>query len=718
MTILESSRWSGRLARVGWAGGAGFLAALWIGLLLAEAGHFSAGVAWGAALVVGGLVGRHFRSRAEETAAAGRGTSRGLLAALLLALLSLAFTVPPSEFLLGGWDPGVYVHTASVLARDGTLLPEAPDLAALDAESRALIGRQGQDAWEPFLGMRMLPNGRLSPQFHHLYPVLMALVWPLGGMRAALLVNPLLNALSILLMYLWACRWVRPRWAFAAAALLALNPAQVWQAGFSTAELLAQCLLLGGLVATDRAMAGKTPDRPSALLAGASFGLMMLTKYEAMLFVVPFAVCLLTGLRDRSRRGAPAVLLGTIAALGVHVGVHQMFFAPLYHPMGNWVLPGLATAGVAALLVGAWALWVPRWTAERLGQESGSPGTVRPPRASILGKGRARPPAEPHPFAKPFLGAARGMSGWRLAAVAGFAAWIFLAWYVRPHLSVEGRVLSLFMRLVPGVDEAGWFAFLAGRNARNFWYLQALFGTAGLAVALAGVGLLVIRTRTVWRTAWLAASVGVLIVLMTQISHEPFMMFVARRMVPVILPLLCLGVAALGDRCEEAAGTHPRRGILAGLLVLALPLAGTLSGTAYLAAHREWPGLADWLDRLAAGIPRGAVVYSDAPGFAAPLRFLYGIPACEAGPLAPGQPRDPMGLMREQAEQTAAFWLTQSPVPQQYAEYFSPVARVPLESVILGSTRHTVPRYLRPRGGTFTLYRISPAGRVIPHGGE
>lgn len=674
MPTLESSRWGHGLARVGLASASGFLAALWIGLLLAEAGHFSAGVAWGAALVVGSLAWRHFRPR-EERPAAEPGRSRGLRTAALLALFSLALAIPPSEFLLGGWDPGVYVHTASVLARDGALLSEAPDLAALDAADRALIGRQGPDAWEPFLGMRLLPDGRISPQFYHLYPVLMALVWPLGGVRAALLVNPLLNALSILLLYLWACRWVRPRWAFAAALLLALNPAQVWQAGFSTAELLAQSLLLVGLVAMDRALSGESKDRRTALLAGAAFGLAMLAKYEAMLFVVPFAVCLLAGLRDRSLRRPVLLLVGTIAALGVHVGVHQIFFSPLYHPMGNWVRPGLAAAGVAAISIGALAWRFP-------------------------------------------LRTAGGMRGLRLAAVAGFAVWIVLAGYVRPHLTVEGRILSLFTRLVPDATETGWFAFLAGRNARNIWYLKSLFGPAGLLAALAGVGLLIVRTRTVWRTAWLAASVGVLMALMAQISHEPFMMFVARRMVPVILPLLCLGVAALCSRCEEAARGHPRRGALAGVLVLALPLAGTLGGTAYLAAHREWPGLADWLDEVAAGIPRGATVYSDAPGFAAPLRFLYGIPACETGPLAPGQSRDPMGLMRMKAERQAVLWLTQSPVPDAYAAFAAPVARLPLESVILGSTRHTVPRYVRPRGGAFALYRIAPAGRVLPHGGE
>ncbi len=204
---------------------AGLLAALWSGLVLAELNRFSAWLALCAAVLAGATVWRHF-SRKPLDQTSHDEQLRWLLVVVALAILSLTLTLPPSEFILGGWDPGVYVHTAAGLARDGKLLQIAPDLAALDAESRTLIGRQGQNAWEPFLGMRMLPDGRISPQFYHLYPVLMALLWACGGVRAALLVNPLLNVISIVVMYLWACRWVRPRWAFVAALLLALNPAQ------------------------------------------------------------------------------------------------------------------------------------------------------------------------------------------------------------------------------------------------------------------------------------------------------------------------------------------------------------------------------------------------------------------------------------------------------------------------------------------------------------
>lgn len=650
---------------------AGFLTALWIGLVLAEVGHFSAWIALVSALLAGGFAWRYFRRSANEGTVS-KSKPLGLLATAALALLSLTVSMPPSELILGGWDPGVYLHTASVLAHEGSLRPECPDLANLDAHSRALVGRQGHDAWEPFLGMRMMPDGHLSPQFLHLYPVLLALVWPFGGVRAALMVNPLLNAICILALYLWACRWVRPRWAFAAALGLALNPAQVWQAGFSTSELLAQCLLLVGLLATDRALSGRTKDRMDALIAGAAFGLMMLARYDALLFTVPFLLVLLVGLRDTSQRRQLAILLCTAAALSVQLWLHHRYLAPLYHPQGNWVLPVLKVAGGLAVLIAVAALLIPR---RREGDVHAQPGWLM---------------------------------GLRVGAVVGLVAWVFLFWYVRPHLTAEGRVLGLCTRLYPHLKEASWFPIVAGRDARNFWYLQSLFGAAGLVAALSGVGVLIIRMRTTWRTAWLVASLGVLALLMTLISHEPFMMFASRRLIPVIIPLLCLSVAALCDRCEWALRARPRRAAVAAWVVMGLPLMGTFGGTLFMARHREWPGLVSWCDQLAAHIPRGALVYSDQPGFAAPLRFMYGIQACEVRAMDPGQRTDPMAMMMTEAEHHAVYWLTQAAIPGAYEANAAPTATIPLHSIILGTTRHTVPRYVRARGADFTLYRITP----------
>ncbi|MEX2607382.1 MAG: hypothetical protein WD708_08555, partial [Kiritimatiellia bacterium] len=155
--------------------------------------------------------------------------------------------MPPGETIPGGWDPSVYVQTAAQISQQGGLLFDHPDVAAQPPHLQEILFRDVHGIPEPFGGMRLF-EGKVTPQFYHLYPSLMALVISLtGSVRAALWVNPLLNGVSILLMYRFASCWTgHRRWGALAALLMLLLPLQIWQAKFSTAEMLAQVLILSG----------------------------------------------------------------------------------------------------------------------------------------------------------------------------------------------------------------------------------------------------------------------------------------------------------------------------------------------------------------------------------------------------------------------------------------------------------------------------------------
>jgi len=651
---------------------AAFLTALWVGMLLAEADHFNAWPAIMAAIAAGAVTWR-YHPRYSPEAEASAGHTGGFLATAALALITLALTLPPSEWIVGGWDPGVYMHTAGSLARTGTLLPSAPDLAALDPDARVQLGRPYEGTWQPFHGMRMMPDGRISPQFYHLYPVLMAIAWLFGGIPAALMVNPLLNIICVLALYLWASQWVRPRWAFAAALLLALNPAQVWQARFGTSELLTQCLLLGGLAMMGQAFTCQARNLSCALLAGSAFGLAMLTRCDTVLFVMPLSLILIVGIRSRSHRVRVLIILGSMAALGVQSWLHQRFLAPFYHPGAMFAAKGLIVTAAMAVLVLAGAIWLYHRT----------------------GKSGDRAPELPR---------------WLpVAAITLFAAWAFFNWYVRPRLAIDGRVLSVITGLYPHLKEAAWFPLLAGRNARNFWYLQSIFGICGFVVALTGICVLISRSRSLWKTAGLAAGLFVMVILITMIYHEPFMMFVSRRLIPVIIPLLCLGAAAACDTVESRLRHWPRIATGAAVIMLFAVVLIPIRNTAFMATHHEWPGLVRWYDQLASKIPPGATVYSDQPGFAAPLRFLYGFRAYELRELPPDRRTDPLEIMQKDAKRDTVMWLTETEAPDAMKARLIKVTELPMNSSILGSTKYTVPRHTRPRGGAFRLYQILPA---------
>jgi hypothetical protein len=156
---------------------AALMTCAWLALALADLGRFAAWPCVGAACAAAALV--YFlavRGDADDETSPTQGRILAVLAALGLAGGTLAFTLPPSEMILGGWDPGVYLHTAASVANDGALRIVDEDLAGLDEREREVVSRNLFGVSEPFGGMRVLPDGRTSPEFHHLYPSLLAVV--------------------------------------------------------------------------------------------------------------------------------------------------------------------------------------------------------------------------------------------------------------------------------------------------------------------------------------------------------------------------------------------------------------------------------------------------------------------------------------------------------------------------------------------------------------
>jgi len=496
--------------------------------------------------------------------------------------------------------------------------------------------------------------------------VLMAMLWPFGGTGAALLVNPLLNAACVFLFYLWASGILGHKWGLAAAALLALNPAQLWQARFGSAEMLAQFMVLSGIVILRRTIDGEEARRGiDPWLGGACLGLSMLARYDAVLLTVPVALVLLTVIGDTRRRGRVLAALLAMTALAVHCRLHNLFLAPLYAPMSErltfFLLLG-AAAAVTAALSGILFRRIPAKQAEAV--------------TGVLPR-------------------------MRIAAAAMFAAWMILLWYVRPRLAVDGRVLAAVNSLFPGVQNTAFFRELAGRDAQNVLYLVSIFGVFGFFAACAGVVRLILRARGLLNTAWLTAALGASAVLMLRMYHEPFMMFASRRLVTAVIPLFCLGVAAA---CAWLHASPRRLARPASVLVLALAFAGNLRATAAMSRNREWAGAAAWFRNAAGLMPAGSCVVSDQPGFAAPLRFLHGHLAWETAKRA-GIGEAVEALQRCNGGEPVYLLTASAPPPGIGA---APVASLQMQSHIQRSARHAVPLSTRPRGGSFTLYRIPP----------
>jgi len=655
-------RHAGRLAAGGFAG---LLAATWASLALAELGVFNRWFPPIAAAVAGTAVAARWPSKAAT-----RPVDATWPLALLVALCSLLLTLPASEMILGGWDPGVYLHTAASVAASGSLQFDHPDLAGMQGEWKELLVRNLHGIDEPFGGMRVLPNGRISPQFYHAYPCLLALAWSWGGLWLALAVNPLLNVACILAGYVLLRRWVGSRWALLGAIFLAMNPAQIWQAKFSTAEVLTQLCLMGGMACYARLDDIDSKHGLCALLGGAGLGLAWLTRYDTLIFLVPFSFLFLLGLPFSSRRPARVLFAILLALCAAQVWAHQRFVAPFYHPLSNLVKPGLMAL-----------LWLAICTSVLY---------LEPVRRRVT---RTWEKVRTACFA---------------LAAAGFTLWAVFAWLVRPSLASGGPVSRLFRTVLTHARMESYWTVLSGPEAGNMHYLQSILGGTGLCLALAGIAVALFRARAHWQVSWLWPSVGVMVMLVNNVYHDHFMMWVARRYLPVSVPLLICGlVYAISALARRLRMLSPRVGTAAACGLAGISLIAPLPGIAAVTTVRDWPGLVDWYANAQRHVPEDAWVFCDQPGFAAPLRFLYARSSFELHVAGNPERRRRLSLlMREAARQGhPVLFLTSTPLASGELD-FAPVAYLPLTSSVLQHTRYALPLTTRSRGGAFMLYAV------------
>jgi hypothetical protein len=548
--------------------------------------------------------------------------------AVAIAGASLFLSLPPSEMILGGWDPGVYLHSAARIAEEGGLRWTMPEFAGLSDVERETIVRNFGGALGPYSGMWFLPDGRVSPQFFHLYPALLAVAYAIGGIWAALLVNPLLNAASIVAIYALVRRMFDDRWAFAAALVLALNPAQIWQSRFCTSEILAQVLLLGGMCA----LSGTR--RRDAAMAGAAFGLALLCRYDTIMFLVPLAATLLVFWPEWPVRKQGPVLLCVLLPLAAQAFLHQRIFSPYYHPVSDLVrMAALLAAG--GLAVGLMVLDAPRI--------------------------RLRARLAPY---------AMGLRAAGALLVVGVSLY---AWFLRPRSG--------------------------GAESGNLLYLVSVFGPVGLTLSLVGIVALLLRADKAWQRAWVLASLGVTSILVAQLFNDHFLMWASRRFIPVAVPLLC--VAMVG-----AARLMPRP----GLVVLVLAIGLQVFAASSVIRTRDWPGLVAWYNGWRPHVDKGATLYTDQPGFAAPFRFLHGVPSFELFSRHPDRREKLADVMRDRARGGGVvLFLTMSGPAASTNLVFEEMARRPLDSHILNSSKRGLPKGEKPRGGDFVLYRVASA---------
>ncbi|MBA3885061.1 MAG: glycosyltransferase family 39 protein [Acidobacteria bacterium] len=498
----------------------------------------------------------------------------GLTVALpiLLILLGVWRFFPPSEYIIGGKDPGVYMNSGIQIAQRGTLWYEDPVIASLPPGAWELFQPwYGRSAYYStrFMGFFIQDpdTGVVVSQFPHLFPASIALGYGVDGLTGARRVTGVWAVLGVLAVYFASTRLFGRRAAVLGAVLLTLHVVQVWFARYPNTEVVMQTLLFAAFLAYARAHVDE--DRFFGPVAGVLLGLLLFLRFDAVLGVAAVvagaAAAALHGVRPRASMWLP---FGAMAVLGAAYTLGPMRG---YAERPIIYLTNLPWTGYAALAAVVAALAIALLAAPRM----------------------------------PRLGAAIGR--W-LPTVAALSL-------------IAGAIYALFFR-VPGGRLAAHDADALRTYADFYVSLPAVLA------ALAGYALY--ARRSFWRAPAFFLAVPIFgFFFFYKIHVVPEHFWMARRFLAVILPMTLVLAAALAFG-DQRAGRRRFLQWTVGLLFIGLV------GTQYQRAsrpildHVEYAGMIPRLEELAGRIADDELVIaesrdagSDVHVLALPLAYIY-----------------------------------------------------------------------------------------------
>ncbi|MSP14654.1 MAG: hypothetical protein EXR62_17065 [Chloroflexi bacterium] len=554
-------------------------------------------------------------------------------------LLAVTFYSRTAETLPTFLDPGWYLNSALRLARTGGLI-ETPSLwSQLTPTERAVFSDSfdvvqtrlpifpaGSQAGF-FLTSFTFPDlshPQIMPYHPPLLTVWLAVLAQAGGPRAALLLPPFLSLLSLVSFYLVVARLWRPAAGGLAVLLLGLSLPQIFYSRETYAEILTQFLLWSALAcllayAHHRPALGPPfldaeypqPDSAAepwganvlgrnilwAVMGGLLLGLSLPAKLESVLVLLPVGLWWIWGCWQKlfPRRdlliSCAALLPGIVLAACSALAVNQVYlfvngFGVLARALvflGNPLL-WLVLAAVLILLLFLWRL-----------RAKLSPFGTRSLR------GTSRSGADP-----PIPGSSgRGPLKSEVMRLAGMYAIVLLS-------------LAEYFLLQPGGGPASTPAVPSGLvlSAAHITPILTWLGVLGLAWRWR-------RARGPAEVLFLAFSLTyfLVITLAPTISAGLSGLYAVRRQLPVVLPALCAGCAALVFTWEIPPAWRTWRQILALTLVIF-----ALLPALFILRVREMRGTWQFQEQLNSTFAAGDIVVfepldreSEVGYFAAPL---------------------------------------------------------------------------------------------------
>ena len=504
------------------------------------------------------------RGQLRLPAGAAPGRTAVLPVGLAAVALAMFLYVPPSEYVIGGRDPGSYLIEGVQIAQRGSLIIQDPLVASVPAEFRDLFftqrpSRGASRGRSRFMAFFIVDpdQGTVVGQFPHLYPVWVAVGYGVNGLSGARQITPLLAVLGVMAVYFCGVWLIGRPAAMAGSLLLVINVAQVWYSRYPNSEVLLQFLAFSSILAYGRSSV--EGDRFFAPIAAVLLALSVLAHFSGVLLVGAIGLALVLGIVDERRPDwrfvVPLTVGGGLVAWYFGTTMREYLERPLRLVVRFWTLePALVLASGAAVVTMFFFVLQTRY----------------------------RSP----------------LRTWIPRCVLGVV--LILATY------------AYFFRMPVGR--------LAVHDAAALREFAAVYVTpVGLAAAMAGLAFVV--WRSFWpRLTFLVATLAFACFIFFKIRIIPEHFWLARRFLPVILPATCLLIGAalwgplsiLGQRSVSRA----TRTALAipGLALFAFLATQFFSASRGVMEHVEYAGVIPQLEAMNAEFGDDDLVLVRGPG--------------------------------------------------------------------------------------------------------
>jgi len=563
------------LDRAGRIAVTGLLLNLLPALLLGAAGRWTLPLDWLAWALV--TAGGAWWNRSRFLGWRHSGIRLAGAAALIVAVVTVPMLLPVrSEWLAGGWDPGMYQNNAVAIAHRNGLIPKTDSVyTPLSFADRLLLSDASETPYHeimPAVPIR-LRDGALPLYFPPLTPVCGAWLYRIGGMAMLVRLPAILAFLGLLpfMSFIGMIGLTRiQRWA--ALGFLIISPVWWYHQAVPTSEMLSLFLLYGGLVFYMQSMEDRRriPGAAMLVLFAATVNHFSVPVFAGILLLLAAAVESST---DRPcRQWRLASCFGALLA-GLCFGLHS-----------SWMTLARLQEKDAALSIILTVVLVSGVIACLLALRS---------RLRLLSLSR------------------HVLTGSSLQA-------LVMGLLILTALLSVGKSRTVMLTLFASVPFAGTFL-------HHYSRFLAIHGSAWFMLALVGTWVLLRERKDGLPSAagLLVPALGMIFALLLGSSGiTPIYPWALRRTMIVAIPFMAITQACAASRVVGRGTMHPVWRVLLGVLV-ALSLFGGLKVGRHAAQVGDYAGLSTVLEELNGQLQQGDVVIADDARWGTPFLLLY-----------------------------------------------------------------------------------------------